>query len=68
MGGDEIELVARFISIYTDDLLPEQAAPDLDDITEEDVGYAINHGGNTSGGADQWKPRELKWLGKVFGK
>ena len=68
MGGDEIELVARFISIYKDDLLPEQEAPDLDDITEEDVEYAINPGGNTSGGADLWKPRELKWLVKVFSK
>ena len=49
MGGDEIELVARFISICKDDLLPEQEAPDLGDITEEDVEYAINHGGHTSG-------------------
>ena len=66
MGGDEIELVARFISIYKDDLLPEQPAPDLGDITAEDVEYSIDHGGNSAGGADLWKPRELKWFGKVF--
>ena len=57
------------LSAFTkDDLLPEQEAPDLDDITEEDVEYAINHGGNTSGGADLWKPRELRWLCKVFSR
>ena len=68
MGGDEIELVARFISIYKDDLLPEQTPPDLGDITEEDVAYAIDHGGNSAGGADLWNPRELQWLGKTYCK
>ena len=44
-------------------------APDLDDITEEDVEHAIHHGGNTlQVERIFWKPRELKWLGKVFGK
>ena len=37
MGGDEIELVARFLAIYREELLPRQPAPDLGDITAEDV-------------------------------
>ena len=37
MGGDEIELVASFLAIYKEELLPTQPAPDLGNITAEDV-------------------------------
>ncbi|MFM7980390.1 MAG: hypothetical protein ACKPKO_13840, partial [Candidatus Fonsibacter sp.] len=49
-------------------MLEAADASDSRDITAEDVEYSFDHAGNNAAGADQWKPRELKSLGKLFCK
>ncbi|MFM7984052.1 MAG: hypothetical protein ACKPKO_32475, partial [Candidatus Fonsibacter sp.] len=66
MGEEEFELVERLFRIYKYDMIERRPRADLAEITLRDVEYAVEQGGNSAAGADLWKPKELKWLGRGF--